>query len=181
VTAPFFARAASSSGRALQRLSRPAGVLCALAWAGGIWILSSSSGPGVALGSGDAGSVISNLAHAPEFGILTLLVCLVLPRSADWVRTDTAVLRAAWLVVLAYAIVDELHQSKIPMRNASVLDVLTDATAALLVLLAVRFSGGERADERALGRVLAYGLLACLACALCATFVPRLAPDWSWL
>lgn len=177
---PLFARAAFGAGRLLQRVRRSFAFVLAALWACLIWYLSSISAP--AVGEWNAfGAVITNLAHAPEFGMLTLLVCLCLPRADGWVVTTTNVQRAVWCCVIAYAIVDEFHQAVTPHRDPSVCDVLTDATASALVLLAVRFAGGERAHPVKLARVFLWGLAACGVCALIATYVPRLRPDWEWL
>ncbi|MBK7877659.1 MAG: VanZ family protein [Planctomycetes bacterium] len=154
--------------------------LCVLAWGGVIWLASSIQPP--TIGQGDAtGAILSNFLHAPEFGVLTLCVCLCLPRKDGWARTDAWRLQAIFVVVFVYAIVDEAHQGFTPHRDPSVCDVLTDATAATCVLLAVRFGGGEHANVRNLSRTIAYGLLACLACACIASFVPELVPQWEWL
>lgn len=179
-TRPLYARAAFGAGVLLQRMRRGFAYGLAACWALLIWYLSSISAP--AAGEWNAfGAVITNFAHAPEFGMLTLLVCLCLPREGGWVVTTTGVQRAVWLAVIAYAIVDELHQGVTPHRDPSACDVLTDATASALVLLAVRFAGGVREHPVKLARVLSWGLAACGVCALIATYVPRLRPDWEWL
>lgn len=175
------ARALAWSGSTLQRIvPRALGPLFLAAWVGVIWYASSIQPPEI--GHGDAsGAILSNLLHAPEFGVLTLCACLCLPRKDGWARTEAWRLRALFVGVFVYAIVDEAHQGFTPHRDPSVCDVLTDATAAACVLLAVRFAGGAHADPRKLSRTIAWGLLACLLCACIATLVPELRPEWGWL
>jgi hypothetical protein len=167
-------------GRALAHVPRLLGVAIVVAWMALIWTVSAIPAPNVGGGS-PAGAVLGNLGHAPEFGLLTLWVCLVLPRRDGWVVTETAVLRAVWLAVVVYACVDEVHQALTPHRDPSVLDVLTDGVAAAIVLGAVRTAGGRYADGAASARWIGWGALACLACAALATFVPALWPRAEWL
>lgn len=180
VRAPRIARVAHGTGRVLQHVRR--GPACALtaAWALLIWYVSSIPAP--AMGEWNAfGGVVTNFAHAPEFGMLTLLVCLCLPRVDGWALTETRVQRYVWLAVVLYAIVDELHQGTTSHRDPSVCDVLTDSTASACVLLTVRYAGGAHANATKLVRTLAWGIVACFACATIATFVPRLWPRHEWL
>jgi len=175
----LLARLLRGLGRVLQWIPVPLAALLSGAWAGLIWYVSSLEPPGVG-SSGFAGGWLTNLAHAPEFGMLTLWLCLALPRRDGWARTDGPALRAVALAVALYAVVDELHQGSTELRDGSVFDVLTDVTAALSVLLTVRFGGGEHADARRAGQALAWGGLACLVAALLATAVPRWFPGIAW-
>ncbi len=169
------------SGRVLQRVvPRVLGFGLLALWARVIWFVSSVPAPGI--GEWDAGgAILANFLHAPEFGVLTLCACLCLPRKDGWARTDAWRLQTIWILVLVAGIVDEAHQGFTPHRDPSVCDVLTDATAATCVLLAVRYAGGANASPRKLARTIAWGLLACFVCACIASFVPRLAPQWEWL
>ncbi len=176
----LLARVLGGCGRALAHLPRLVGLVLALAWMRLIWFVSSVSPPNVGHGSA-AGAVIGNLAHAPEFGLFTLWLCLLLPRRDRWIATEEWRLRIVWLAVFVYACVDEFHQALTPHRDPSVCDVLTDITAAACVLLCVRYAGGAHADSRKLARTLAWGLVACIVCACIASFIPALAPQWEWL
>lgn len=173
-------RVLGAIGRAAHRVPRAAAIVLVLAWMGAIWTVSSMSSPG--MGTPDSLSgVIHNFAHAPEYGLLTLLVALALPRRGGWVATEPPTLAIAWCVAVLYAITDELHQARVPHRDASALDVVTDATAAMVVLLALRSLAGPAADENKLARVVVLGLAACIACAALATFVPQAFPTAGWL
>lgn len=174
------ARACRAFGRGLAKLPRAAGLVLVAFWMYAIWYVSSITVPHVGT-SNALSAVIGNLGHAPEFGLLALWACLLLPRRDGWVDTEASTLRLVWLFVLVYAIVDEAHQGMTAHRDPSVFDVLTDVVAGALVLLTVRYAGGAHADATKLGRTLAWGMLACLVCACLASFIPPLAPTWEWL
>lgn len=173
-------RVLAAIGRAAHRVPRAAALVLALAWMSAIWSVSSLSQPGTGTYE-PLMAVLHNFVHAPEFGLLTLFVALVLPRRDGWVSTEPRVLAVAWCAATLYAIADELHQSRVPHRDASALDVVTDAVAATIVVLALRFLAGPAADERKLARVVVLGLAACIACAALATFVPQAFPSVGWL
>lgn len=78
--------------------------------------------------------------HAVGYAILATLCWRALAQPAGWLRGEwrSKEGRLAWLIASVYAITDELHQSFIPSRQGSLLDVLLDATGAALGLLLVR-------------------------------------------
>ncbi len=47
--------------------------------------------------------------------------------------------RLAWLLTVAFAVTDELHQGLVPGRHATVMDVIIDAAGATLGLCLVRW------------------------------------------
>jgi VanZ like family len=99
-----------------------------VAWAGLIFTLSSVPDLGTGLGGWDL--LLRKLAHAAEFAVLGLLLVRALGRP----------LLSFWLGT-AYAVTDELHQSFVPGRLGSPLDVAIDAAGvAVGVALAVRLS-----------------------------------------
>ena len=69
------------------------------------------------------------------------------------------------------SVVDEWHQSHVPGRDASALDVLTDVTGVACVVWIVAFLGREDATERGLRARFALGLGLCLVAALASTFL----------
>lgn len=170
------------------------GLLGAIVWAANIYFLSSQTGL-----SGPPGPYIawlSNLAHAPEYGIFAVFVFLALPcskvhrpagaprnaRASEIVSARFSTRRAALVVLISilYGVSDELHQSFTPGRDASVLDILTDASGAILCSAVLVSLSAPVANPR-FGRVLIGGLLACVLSAWCATEVPHRFPDLSWL
>ena len=84
---------------------------------------------------------IRHTAHAVEYGILAALWLRAL-RSATVLR-GRAASGLAVAIAVAWACVDEWHQSTIPSRTGSLWDVLLDAagaTAATLAILTLRRS-----------------------------------------
>lgn len=72
------------------------------------------------------------VAHLTEFGILGVLVAgatrnLNAPRAGWW----------AWVIVVLYAISDEIHQALVPGRSPLVTDVAIDALGGLLGIFAL--------------------------------------------
>ena len=122
-----------------------------LAWMALIWTLSSdigsadhSAGPfGWIIGAlfpwatpaqiDLAHVTVRKLGHMVEYAILAVLWFRTLYAGRRLPFTGSAL--AALAISVAWAITDELHQSFVPSRNASVLDVIFDSTGALLVLL----------------------------------------------
>lgn len=160
-------------------LGLPRGVwfLVAVAWSLLIWGLSNRQG------SSEPGhfvfSWIGNLAHAPLFGLLALWLALAGPRVAagfapgkSWVRLQGASRTITFLTVLSWGVIDELHQSQTPGRDASVLDLVTDGVGAWAVLWVAGAVGCAAATEQLVRRRLWRGVLACLAAALAATLGP---------
>jgi len=74
---------------------------------------------------------IRKFAHAFEYGVTAILVfrAFTLSRSA-WNVWRVAI--GTWLLVLAVASVDELHQSTLKSRTGSVSDVLLDVAGGVL-------------------------------------------------
>ncbi len=154
-----------AAGALLLGLPRALLWVLPVAWMGLIWRLSAQTfepaEPSFAY------SVVSNLAHAPLFGVLALLLAaLLVPRP---VREPADLGRPRALLVLllvcAYGLFDEWHQSRVPGRDASPLDVVTDAVAALATVAVVLYLARRDASERGLRRRLLAGAAACLAAA----------------
>ena len=108
-----------------------------VAWAALIFGLSSIPELSSGLGSWDL--VLRKLAHATEYTILGALLVRALRR---W----------SWALALgvAYAASDELHQSFVPGRQGSPLDVLIDSVGVIAgTILAVRrWPEDESSDPR---------------------------------
>jgi hypothetical protein len=74
--------------------------------------------------------------------------------------------------VLAYAVIDEWHQSFSPGRNPSAYDVLTDAVGAACVIWIVGYVRSGAASERGLWARILAGIALCAGAAALATFEP---------
>jgi VanZ family protein len=159
-------RALRSTGRRLLALPAPLAAALVGAWAALIWWLSGHASP-VAVQPSPLWEWLSNLAHAPLFGLLTMFTAaLVLrDRTRAWPRVGSARGMLVLASTLVYGVVDEWHQSRVEGRDASALDVLTDVVAGALVLWIVGVLGRGALTERGLLARLAAGLGVCAACA----------------
>ncbi len=168
------------TGRHLLRVPRHLAWLPPLAWAGLIFALSSYHAPlGKPPGSAFM-ALFMNLAHAFEFGVLLLLLVPLLPRSPGWVVWSSVSSALLMVLAFAYAVTDEIHQSRVPGRDASLLDLCTDLAGIVSVYLVVR-----RLEEQALGSkdlkaLLGRALLVCCLCAGAATLWGAIWEEGPW-
>jgi len=93
-----------------------------VAWAALIFALSSIPHLGTGLGTWD--TILRKGAHVTEYAILGLLLVRALGRELP-----------AFLVGVAYAITDELHQHFVGGRHSSPIDVAIDSTGVLIGVL----------------------------------------------
>lgn len=162
-----------AAGQALLAQPRALAWLAPLAWATLIFWLSSSHGPVEDLPVIAVNSLMWNLAHPVVFGLLAVLVVPVLGRRglgrARW--TAMTGIGALWITaaVTLYGFTDELHQSTVPGRDASLFDVLSDGVGAACALALVVYLGREDASRTGFGRRLLVGALLSLAAAALAT------------
>jgi VanZ family protein len=97
-----------------------------VAWAAVIFALSSIPHLGTGLGTWD--TILRKGAHVTEYAILGLLLMRAIGREAS-----------AFLLGIAYAITDEVHQHFVSGRHSSPLDVAIDSAGVLIgVLVFVR-------------------------------------------
>lgn len=85
------------------------------------------------------------LAHLSEYAILAALWLRAFVRGLRLTPRNAGLLALAMSV--AWAILDELHQSFVPSRSASLVDVLVD-TAGALIALTVAHVGWRHAADR---------------------------------
>jgi VanZ family protein len=78
---------------------------------------------------------IRKLAHVVEFGALSVTVFRGIRGGRPGWRLDWAL--GTFLIALAFAAVDEWHQSFVPVRHASGRDVAIDALGAVLAQVLV--------------------------------------------
>ncbi|MCD6050031.1 MAG: vanZ like family protein [Verrucomicrobia bacterium] len=83
---------------------------------------------------------IRKTGHAVGYAVLAVLCWWALSYPLRWTRDawQTRTALRAWSIASVYAITDELHQSFIPSRQGSALDVLLDACGAWAGLMLVR-------------------------------------------
>ena len=165
----MWTRALRAAGRALLRQPRALAWVLPLAWAGLIWWLSSQQS---LLGAQRGRALVywGNLAHATVFGLLALLLLPLVPRAGGWVLLGARELAAIFAATFLYGALDEWHQSRVPGRDASWLDLVTDAVGAACVLWVAAYLTREEASEGGLRRRLLGGLALCAAAAGLSTF-----------
>ena len=78
------------------------------------------------------------------------------------------------LFVGAYGLVDEWHQSRIPGRAPSLLDILTDVVGAACVLWIIGYLGRDKVSSGGLWNRLVAGVCVCVAAALLGTALPAM-------
>lgn len=164
--------------RWLLGLPTPAAWGLCLAWFALVWWLSSR--PASLEPSAWYGPILSNGAHAPLYGLFACWLALLVPRRGGWPALSGPV-RAGLLVAIAVlGTVDELHQSSVPGRDPSVLDLVTDLVGAGVSLEIVAFLGRERTRPGGLALRLSLAAAVSLACGALATWVPVCFPGIGW-
>ncbi|MEW6072570.1 MAG: VanZ family protein [Planctomycetota bacterium] len=158
------------AGRLLLRLPQALVGVAALAWMALLWRLSE-----MPLGEGEPSflwSWTANLAHAPLFGLLGLLFAALLLRGGPpgaWPRADGAAGGMVLVLVGLYGAADEIHQSRVPGRDGTAADLVTDLAGAVSVLWIIAYLGHPAAAAGGLRRRLLLGVVFCAASALLVT------------
>ena len=114
-----------------------------LALMGLIWFLSSRSD----LGGSDGwlGLVLRKGAHMTEFGLLAVLWARAL--RALWSARPRVACAGGATIALAWAVVDELHQTTVPGRHGTPVDVLIDSAGIVLGTLLLAAAWRWRAAQ----------------------------------
>jgi VanZ family protein len=102
--------------------SRLSAWLPVLVWAAVIFALSSIPHLGTGLGTWD--TILRKGAHVTEYAILGLLLMRAIGRELP-----------AFLIGVAYAVTDEIHQHFVTGRHASPIDVAIDSAGILIGIL----------------------------------------------
>lgn len=89
-------------------------------------------------------AVVKKASHVAGYGLLAVL-CLRALRAHAPARHDVSAL--AVLIAVTFGLTDELHQSSVAGRHASVLDVGFDYAGAAAAVLAARFIADRRAPS----------------------------------
>lgn len=115
------------------------------AWMGMIFILSSI--PGLATDfSHTTNLILRKLAHITEYTFLAVLVYRAVSRRLTISTTANIVVL---IIVLLYAMTDEIHQVLVPNRTGTGVDVIIDAIGAVLgVLMYVSIATINAAGKR---------------------------------
>lgn len=173
--AGLLVRAARLIGTVLVSQARILSWLPPLAWAALIFFLSSGEPSLGGIDLGEFGGLLTNLGHPFAFGILALLVIPIFgrtkgPHGLRWTKMSPQ--NAVWIVafVSLYGLTDEIHQSTVDGRDASLLDWLSDFVGAYFVVRVVLYLGRSDADARGLRRWLLAGVIGSVASAGLATW-----------
>lgn len=157
-------------GRGLLAQPRRVAWIAPGAWMAFVWWLSSRPTQPDS-GRGQAWTFACNLVHAPIFGLLTLLLLPLAPRTEGWARLGAREWAWIGLVAVGYGAVDEWHQASVPGRHTSVFDVMTDAVGVGCMLWIAAYVGCTDVAEGGLRLRVAVGLGLCLAAAASTTFL----------
>jgi len=164
-------RALRAAGSFLLRVPAALAGLLVLGWAGLIWALSAHAAP-TPVGPSWVWELVSNLAHAPLFGILGLFltaVCLRPVKPGAWPPFRSTRVGLVLALVVGYGALDEWHQSRTPGRDSSPFDVLTDLAGVGSVLWIISYLGRRDAREGGLWLRLGLCVLACVLAAALAS------------
>jgi len=93
-----------------------------------------SDQPGLSSGLGLVDTIGRKFVHAFEYALL----CGLWWRALRTRMAPGAALAPALVVTIVYAVTDEYHQTFVEGRNGLVLDVVIDALAAAVAVLAIR-------------------------------------------
>jgi VanZ family protein len=96
-----------------------------------------------------SGLVWDKLLHASAYCTFGVLCLRAFHRGVTPLRLTPSIL--AMLLTLGYAVLDELHQSRVPGRDASLFDWIADAVGAASACLVVAFAVGARGAIRSRG------------------------------
>lgn len=115
--------------------------IAVVAWMVLVFYLSAQSSlPMLDSGVGDLQSLVG---HFLEYAVFALLL--------RWALNGMGVNRAtgwAFLFAVAYGLTDEFHQHFVPGRHMDPLDLLTDATGAVVALWLASLLAARRASDR---------------------------------
>lgn len=110
-------------------------------------------------------ALLHNSAHVFVYGALAAAWWMVL-----WRRSPAPYLGVvAWVLSVAYGVVDELHQAAVPGRTCSLGDLGSDAAGAWLAILSLRWL--QLVEERS-RRMMLLAAISALLAVLVATFLP---------
>jgi VanZ family protein len=109
------------------------------------WLLPGLTAPQIAA----VHALIRKSAHVTEYAVLAALWFVALTRERRLTPRHAAWL--AFLVAVAWACLDELHQATEPSRTASAMDVAIDATGALVASTIGRYGWGRALDVASAG------------------------------
>jgi len=91
--------------------------------------------------------LIRKSAHFCEYAVLGLLASRALSTSSH-IFLRRSWFRISLLLIVAYALLDEYHQSFVPSRTASIYDSVIDVVGGLTALTIVKLQRGRKRKKR---------------------------------
>src|SRR5260370_31168895 len=109
------------------------------------WLDAQISGPSIAATQ----VVVRKLGHITEYAILAMLLWRGL-RGGTRLQAKTSILFSlAWFAAAIFAVTDEFHQSFVPSRTASPIDVMIDICGAMIgLIICLTFAARGRLPNR---------------------------------
>jgi len=92
--------------------------------------------------------VVRKTAHVMEYAILAALLWRALRTGVRWQTRMLRLFIAVWFVCAVFAASDEFHQSFVPSRTASPIDVMIDIFGALIGLVICVFVAARNVIDR---------------------------------
>ena len=92
--------------------------------------------------------VVRKTAHVMEYAILAALLWRALRAGVRWQTRMLRLFIAIWFVCAVFAASDEFHQSFVPSRTASPIDVMIDIFGALIGLVICVFVASRNVIDR---------------------------------
>ena len=92
--------------------------------------------------------VVRKTAHVMEYAILAALLWRALRAGVRWQTRMSRLFIAVWFVCAVFAASDEFHQSFVPSRTASPIDVMIDIFGALIGLVICVFVASRNVIDR---------------------------------
>jgi len=92
--------------------------------------------------------VVRKTAHVMEYAILAALLWRALRAGVRWQTRMLRLFIAVWFVCAVFAASDEFHQSFVPSRTASPIDVMIDIFGALIGVVICVFVASRNVIDR---------------------------------
>ena len=92
---------------------------------------------------------LRKLGHLTEYAIFAALLWRALRRGTRLQAKMSILFLLAWLAAAIFAVFDEFHQSFVPSRTASPIDVMIDICGAMLgLIICMMFAAQDRLPDR---------------------------------
>jgi VanZ family protein len=92
---------------------------------------------------------VRKLGHITEYAILAMLLWRALRRGTRLQAKMSILFLLAWLAAAIFAVIDEFHQSFVPSRTASPVDVMIDICGAMIgLIICMMFAVPGRLPDR---------------------------------